>query len=220
MGLSAEVHKYLIDNSCRTHPALLGIQSATLANAKTAEVAGMCSPVDSASFLQMMVRLTNAKKVVEIGVFTGFTSLAFALALPEDGKVYALDVSEEFANVGKPYWEEAGVASKIDLRIAPAMETLEALAVDENLADKVDIVFIDADKEAYPEYYERALELVRPGGVVLIDNTLRGGRVADPACSEPGVVAIRDLNASIVKDERVDVCMLGLSDGVSIVYKR
>lgn len=188
----------------------------------------MVSPLDSASFLQMLVRLTNAKTVVEVGVFTGFTALAFALALPADGVVHAFDISSEFPAVGKPFWAEAGVEDKIKLQVAPATQSMQQL-LDAGAAGTVDIVFLDADKTGYDAYYELALQLLRKGGIVVVDNTLMGGSVASnpdaPAGadtsreSSPSTVAIKALNEKIFKDERVEVCMLPLSDGVSVVYK-
>ncbi len=212
------MHNYVISNSTPLHPALKKLQEATFANEKTAPVQGMISPLDSASLLQTIAALVGAKKAIDIGVFTGFTSLSMALAMPAEGKVYALDVSSEYAAVGQPFWAEAGQADKIELRVAPAQESLRAL-IAEGHGGTFDIVFIDADKTGYPEYYELSLELLRSGGVILIDNVFMGGSVIDPNSVRPGTIAVRGLNAKIAKDSRVTVTMLPVSDGISLIRK-
>ena len=152
-------------------------------------------------------------------MFTGYSSLATALALPPDGRIVACDVSEEWTAIARRYWEQGGVAHKIDLHIAPATSTLDAL-LGQGQAGTFDLAFIDADKTNYQAYYERALQLLRPGGLVLIDNTLWSGRVADPAATDPDTVALRELNATLLRDERVDLSLLPVGDGLTLALKR
>jgi caffeoyl-CoA O-methyltransferase len=161
----------------------------------------------------------GARRCLEVGVFTGYSSLAVALALPDDGRIVACDVSEEWTSVARRYWAEAGVAHKIDLRLAPALETLEALLV-EGEAGCFDFAFLDADKENYLRYYEVVLELVRPGGLIVADNTLWSGRVADPANDEASTVALRRFNDFLHRDERVDLSLVPIGDGLTLARKR
>lgn len=174
---------------------------------------------DEGAFLAMLVRLTGARLVVEVGTFTGYSSLCMARALPADGdaRLIACDVSEEWTDVARRYWERAGVADRIDLRIAPAADTLRALPAGET----VDFAFIDADKTGYPVYYEELVTRLRPGGLIALDNTLQGGRVVDEDADEnPSVAAIRAVNDTIVADERVESVLLPVRDGVTLVRKR
>ncbi len=154
-----------------------------------------------------------------VGVFTGYSSLAVALALPPDGKLVACDVSEEYVGVARRYWREAGVAEKISLRLAPAVTTLDELLA-QGEAETFDFAFIDADKENYDAYYERALKLVRKGGVIAFDNVLWSGRVLDPTASDPDTTALRALNRKLHADERVAIAMLPVSDGLTLTVKR
>ncbi|MFC7614218.1 O-methyltransferase [Actinokineospora soli] len=159
---------------------------------------------DEGEFLTMLVRITGARRAVEVGVFTGYSSLCIARGLPVDGTLLACDVSEEWTAVARRYWDRAGVADKIDLRIAPALDTLRALPAEESF----DIAFIDADKVSYPAYYEEIITRLHPGGLVLLDNVLRGGRVLDPDPSDEATAAIMRTNDLVVADPRVDVVML------------
>jgi O-methyltransferase len=165
--------------------------------------------------LELLVKLLAAKRVLEVGTFTGYGALWLALALPADGRVVTCDISEAFTAIGRRYWSEAGVADKIDLRIGPAIETLAALP-----AGSFDLAYIDADKENVGRYYERCLELVRPGGVVAIDNTLWDGKPADPAIRDESTAAIRELNAKLFADSRIDLCFLPFADGMTLCRKR
>jgi caffeoyl-CoA O-methyltransferase len=171
---------------------------------------------DEGTFLSMLVRLTGARRAVEVGTFTGYSSTCIARALPEDGTLLACDVSEEWTALARRYWERAGVAGKIDLRIAPALETLRALPTEEHL----DFAFIDADKPGYAGYYEEILLRLRPGGLIVLDNTLWSGRVVDPHDDHESATAIRALNDAIVADTRVDTVLLPMRDGVTLVRKR
>ena len=170
-------------------------------------------------FMALLVRLADARKCLEVGTFTGYSALTVALALPDDGRIVACDVSEAFTSLGRKYWAEAGVAHKIDLRIAPAVETLDALLANHE-AGTYDFAFIDADKVNYDAYYERALQLVRPGGLIAIDNTLWSGKVADVAIHDEDTDALRALNAKLHTDPRIDLSLLPLADGLTLCLKR
>jgi caffeoyl-CoA O-methyltransferase len=167
----------------------------------------------------MLVKLLNARRVLEVGTFTGYSSTAMALALPADGRIVCCDVSEEFTAVARRYWAEAGIADRVDLRLAPALETLDALLADDG-AGTFDLAFIDADKTNYRGYVEGALLLVRQGGLIAIDNVLWSGRVIDPAETDEDTQAIRDLNADLATDERVDIVMVPIADGLTLLRVR
>lgn len=167
----------------------------------------------------LLAQLVGARRTLEVGVFTGYSALSVALALPEDGKVVACDVSEEWTSIGRRYWAEAGVAHKIDLRIAPAMETLDGL-IAEGQQGSFDFAFIDADKGNYAGYFERALVLLRAGGLIAVDNTLWSGRVADPAENDADTVAIRAFNESLHHDPRISLSLLPIGDGLTLAMKR
>lgn len=174
---------------------------------------------EQAQLLALLVRLMDARRCIEVGVFTGYSSLAVALALPADGRLLACDVSEEWTALARRYWARAGVADKIRLVLAPALQTL-----DEELragrAGAYDFAFIDADKPNYLAYYERCLKLLRVGGLVAADNTLWSGRVADPKVQDDDTRALRDFNAFVAKDERVDLCLVPIADGLTLLRKR
>ena len=163
--------------------------------------------------------MLGAKNALEVGTFTGYSALCVARALPADGRLIACDVSEEWTAIARRYWEEAGVADKIDLRIGAALATLDAM-VDGGQGGSFDFAFIDADKENYAGYYERCLALLRPGGVVGVDNTLWSGAVADPDNQSDETLAIRALNRLVYEDDRVDSCVLPIGDGLSLALKR
>jgi predicted O-methyltransferase YrrM len=174
---------------------------------------------DQGQFMSLLIRLIAATRTIELGVYTGYSSLCVALALPSDGKLIACDVNQEWTSMAKRYWVEAGVAHKVDLRLAPAMETLDSLLA-EGLAGSFDFAFIDADKENYTGYYERCLELLRPGGVIAVDNVLWSGRVADPRDRDDHTVAIREFNAKLLTDDRVLLSMIPIADGLTLALKR
>jgi predicted O-methyltransferase YrrM len=176
-------------------------------------------PPEQGQFLQVLIRMSGAKRVIEIGVFTGYSSLAMALALPEDGRITACDVSDEYTQVARRYWARAGVAKKIDLRIAPAAQTLDSL-IASGESGKYDFAFIDADKTGYPRYYEQCLELLRPGGTIALDNMLSRGRVLSEMLEDPDPAALRKLNEFIHKDERVEPILLPIGDGLTLAVKR
>jgi predicted O-methyltransferase YrrM len=180
---------------------------------------GMQIGADQGALLALLVRSIGAKMALEIGTFTGYSALAVALALPSDGKLVCCDISEEWTAIARRYWREAGVAERVDLRLAPALDTLAALKREQG-ADSFDFAFIDADKSAYDAYYEACLELVRHGGLVALDNMLWSGQVANARPRDASTKALRALNAKIRDDERVDCCLLTVDDGVMLVRKR
>ncbi|WP_243440091.1 O-methyltransferase [Fundidesulfovibrio soli] len=169
-------------------------------------------------FLMLLARLTQAKRTLEIGVYTGYSALCVALALPPEGRITACDVSVPWTDVARRYWREAGVEQKVDLRIAPALDTLESL-LDAGLAGTYDMAFIDADKGNYQNYFDKCLALVRPGGVVAVDNTLWYGRVVDPDNNDPETLAIRAFNERMRNDRRVDACLTAIGDGMTLAVK-
>ncbi|HEY9538122.1 MAG TPA: class I SAM-dependent methyltransferase [Kiloniellaceae bacterium] len=181
--------------------------------------AGMQIAPEQGQFMALLVELTGARRCLEIGTFTGYSALAVAQALPDDGRLVACDVNETTTAVARRYWREAGVAQKIDLRLAPARDTLDVLLA-EGAAGSFDFVFIDADKANYDAYYEAALKLLRSGGLIAVDNVLWDGAVIDPAADDADTVAIRALNAKIATDQRVTCSMLPLGDGLTLARKR
>ena len=169
--------------------------------------------------MALLVELIGAQRVLEIGVFTGYSSTRMALALPPDGQLIALDISVGYTEIARRYWHLAGVANKIKLRLGPALESLDQL-IEDGASSSFDLVFIDADKGNYDAYYERALRLLRPGGLLLIDNVLWGGKVADPTVEDDDTLAIRALNRKIHTDERVTAVLLPVADGLTLARKR
>jgi predicted O-methyltransferase YrrM len=208
------VQRYILEATVREHPILAELREETnkLPNAQ------MEIGADQGAFMQLLARAIGAKRYLEIGVFTGYSSLAVALALPDDGQIVACDVSKEYTDVARRYWQKAGVADKIDLHIGPAVETLRTLLADS--VEPFDMAFIDADKTTTDTYYELALQILRPGGLILIDNALQGGDVADRTNNDPGTIAMRAVNAKAAIDRRVDVSLIALCDGVLIARKK
>ena len=174
---------------------------------------------EQGQFMSLLVKMLGVKNALEVGTFTGYSALCVARALPDEGKVIACNVSEEWTSIARKYWQEAGVENKIELRLGPALDTLDAM-VDDGGASSFDFAFIDADKENYLGYYERCLKLLRPGGVIGLDNTLWSGAVADPADQSEDTLAIRALNQAVFDDDRVDSCVLPIGDGLSLALKR
>lgn len=212
---SARVKAFIDEQMSRETPEQKALRAATFAGPHS----GMMSRPETDAFLQLLIRLTGARRVLEIGTFTGSGSLAMALALPEDGRIIACDVSAEWTSIGRKHWQQAGVAGKIDLRLAPAAETLEALLKD-GQADRFDLAFIDADKTGYDTYYEACLKLVRRGGLLVLDNMLWSGDVADPSVHDADTDALRALNLKIQRDDRVDFCLLSADDGILLARRR
>jgi caffeoyl-CoA O-methyltransferase len=213
---SIELVTHFIDETMSREVAA---QQALRVETRKLSGAGMMSRPESDALLQLLIKLVGAKRVIEVGTFTGSGSLAMALALPDEGRIVACDVSAEWTAIGRKHWQQAGIAHKIDLRLAPASETIAAL-LKEGLAGQFDMAFIDADKTGYDAYYEGCLKLLRPGGLVALDNMLWSGRVTDPDHHDADTDAIRALNAKICADKRVDSALLTIGDGVMLARKR
>ena len=215
IDLTDSLYDYLLSVSLRETDLQRRLREETAA----LPMARMQISPEQGQFMALLARLTGARRCLEVGVFTGYSSLAVALALPDDGRIVACDVSEEWTAIARRYWAEAGVAGRIDLRLAPALDTLDAL-VAAGGAGTYDLAFIDADKTAYLDYYERALLLLRPGGLLMTDNTLWSGRVADPEVGDADTVALRHYNEHLHRDARVDLSLVPIGDGLTLARKR
>jgi predicted O-methyltransferase YrrM len=209
------LYRYLVAHSVREHPVLAELREET---AKLPQ-AVMQIGADQGQFMALLAKLTGSRRCLEVGVFTGYSSLSVALALPEDGSIVALDVSEEWTAIARRYWKKAGVEKKIDLRLGPALDTLDTL-ISLRQSGRFDLAFIDADKGNYLGYYERCLELLRAGGLIAVDNTLWSGDVADPANQKPDTVSLRAFNDALHHDERIDLALLPVCDGLTLARKR
>jgi predicted O-methyltransferase YrrM len=215
IGLSDELNAYLVAVGAREPEVLAFLRNETAVMPQ----AGMQIAIEQGALLSMLVKLLAARRVLEVGTFTGYSSTAMALALPPDGKIVCCDVSKEFTDVARRAWAAAGVEDRVDLRLAPALETLEALLASDG-AGSFDLAFIDADKTNYRGYVEAALLLVRQGGLIAIDNVLWSGRVIDATDTDEDTQAIRDLNADLATDERVDIAMVPIADGLTLLRVR
>jgi len=213
--LDDSLYAYLQANEPPEHPELAKLREVTKAMPR----GRMQIAPEQGHFLAFLVRLIGARRTLEIGTFTGYSALAVALALPADGRVVGCDRSEEWVSVGRPFWARAGVAGKIDIRIGPAVDSLRQLE-QEGAGGSFDLAFIDADKESMDAYYESSLRLVRPGGLIVLDNMFQGGRLIDPGNTEPRTEIVRRLNAKIAADDRVDRVLLPVGDGMSLVRRR
>ena len=214
-GLPEILQDYIVNVGTRSTPVQNGLRDATSALPN----AGMQICVEQGHFMALLVKLLGAKKCLEVGTFTGYSALMVAEALPDGGKLVACDVSDEFTSVGKPFWAQAGVSGKIDLRLGPGIETLDSLIANGE-SGSFDFAFIDADKNNYDHYYERAMVLVRPGGLIGIDNTIWYGKVADPDANDPDTAALKALNQKLHDDVRIDLAMLPIGDGLTLCRKR
>jgi predicted O-methyltransferase YrrM len=215
IGISDELAAYVREVGSREPDVLARLR---------AETAGirqhnMQIAPEEGAFLAMLVELIGARRCIEVGTFTGYSSLAVALVLPDDGHLVCCDVSEEWTSMARKYWDEAGVAGRIDLRIAPAAETLDQLLADDEQGT-YDFAFVDADKTGYDGYYERLMQLVRPGGLIAFDNTLWGGEVLDVDSDDEDTRALQALNQKLASDERISLCMLPIADGVTLARRR
>lgn len=214
--VTAEILDYVRQVSLRDDPILAELRALT---AELPAGAAMQVMAEEGQLLALLVGLSNATRVLEIGTFTGYSTLCMARALPPDGTVVTCDISARWPAIAADYWQRAGVDKRIDVRIGDATETLAALT-DERGGGSFDLVFIDADKTNYGAYYAAALTLTRPGGLIVIDNTLFFGRVVDPGSQDPETVAIRALNSSLRDDSRVDISLLTMADGITIARKK
>ena len=215
VGIPPEVYAYLLRYGVHEPPVLARLREETDGHPRRQMQIGP----EQGQLLRLLVELVGAKRCLEIGTFTGYSSLAVALALPADGSIVCCDVSEEFTSVARRYWAEAGVAGKVDLRIGPAVDTLDALIAGGE-SGTFDLAFIDADKGNYPSYWERCVRLVRPGGLICIDNVLWSGAVADPSDQSPDTKAIRAVNERVHGDDRVTAVTLPIADGMTIARVR
>lgn len=213
--VTKRLYRYIVDHSVRDQDVLRALREET---ARLPQ-AGMQVGPEQGQFMALLARLVGAKRCIEVGVFTGYSTLCVALALPSDGRIVACDISEEWTAIARRAWEKAGIAGKIDLRLGKATRTLDRmLAAGE--AGRYDFAFIDADKASYLAYYERCLALLRPGGLLVADNTLWSGDVADPSKRSTDTVALREFNDTLHRDERIDVSLLPVGDGVTLARKR
>jgi len=212
--IDQSVQQYIIDQTVHESALARALREETSHRSN----AQMQIGPDQAQFMQLLAHTIGARRYLEIGVFTGYSTLAMALALPPDGRVVACDVSEEYTAVARRYWQQAGIAGKVDLRLAPALETLERLVAENT--EPFDIAFIDADKENVAKYFEYCLRLVRPGGLILVDNVLWSGRVANPSVNDADTCALRNVSVRAAKDDRVEVSLVPVCDGILIARKR
>ena len=215
IGLSDELSNYVVKVGTREPDLLARLREETAALPQHR----MQIAPEQGAFLALLVELTGARRCIEVGTFTGYSSTAVALALPGDGRLVCCDVSEDWTAIARKFWDAAGVTDKIDLRIAPASETLDRL-LENGEADTYDFAFVDADKSGYDGYYERLLRLVRPGGLIVFDNTLWSGRVLDEDAEDEDTHALRELNTKLAGDERISLCLLPVADGVTLARRR
>lgn len=215
LSLDDALYSYLLEVSLRETPLQLRLREET---AELSVAQWQIAP-EQGQFMAMLVQLTGARRLLEVGTFTGYSALSMAQAMPEEGQLLCCDIDEQYTSIARRYWEEAGVAARIQLRLAPALETLGAL-VREGRAESFDLIFIDADKTNYPAYLEHALVLARPGGVILFDNTLWSGRVLEARPESADTRAIQSLNRRLKLDQRVDISLLPLGDGLTLCRKR
>ena len=215
LSVTDDIHQYILDASVREPEVLKRLRSVTMVMPDS----NMQIGPEQGQFMALLARLIGAKKCIEVGVFTGYSSLALALALPPEGRIIACDVNEKWTDIARQFWREAGVDDKIELKLQPAARTLDELLAAGG-EGAYDYAFIDADKTGYDGYYEQLLKLMRPGGLILVDNTLWSGKVANPKESDPDTVALRTLNAKIHADERVDISLVPIGDGLTLIRKR
>jgi caffeoyl-CoA O-methyltransferase len=212
-ALDDELHRYLVEHGARQDDVLRRLADETAA---LGDVAVMQIAPDQGALITLLVRAIGARRALELGTFTGYSAICIARGLPDDGRLLACELSEEWAKVARRYFAEAGVADRVELRLGPALDTLRALGDDESF----DFAFIDADKQTYLEYYEAVLKLLRPGGLMLIDNVLRGGAVLDSDDDSAANGVVKELNDRVAADDRVDVAMIGVADGITLALKR
>ncbi|MGH8278461.1 MAG: class I SAM-dependent methyltransferase [Gammaproteobacteria bacterium] len=214
ISLDDELYAYLLKVSLREPPILKRLREETAHHPQH----GLQISPEQGQFMRFLVRLMGARRCLEVGVFTGYSSLSVALGLPDDGRITACDVSAEYTAVARRYWHAAGVEAKVELRLAPAVQTLDALLKD-GAQGRYDFAFIDADKGNYLNYYQRIFELMRVGGVIAVDNVLWGGAVIDKHDRSKDTAAIREFNAALQTDARIELCMLPIGDGLTLARK-
>ena len=214
LAISESIYQYLCDHSLREDPILKELRDHTY----DMEERAMQIAPEQGQFMQMLIKLIGAKNTIEVGVFTGYSSLAIALVLPEDGRIVACDVNPQYTSVAEKFWVSAGVREKIDLRIGPAKNTLSEL-ISDGLTGTFDFAFIDADKINYDHYYELCLQLIRPGGLITVDNVLWGGATADDSINDTDTTSIRALNDKLHRDERIDLSLVPIGDGLTLAMK-
>jgi caffeoyl-CoA O-methyltransferase len=212
-ALDDDLHRYLVEHGSRRDDVLIRLAEETEA---LGEISVMQIAPDQGALISLLVRAIGSRRALELGTFTGYSAICIARGLPGDGRLLACELSEEWAEIARRYFAEAGVADRIELRLGPALDTLRALPPDEEF----DFAFIDADKQGYLDYYEAVLARLRPGGLMMIDNVLRGGAVLDAGDDSPGNTVIRELNERVASDDRVDVAMLGVADGITLALRR
>lgn len=215
LALDDRLYRYLLDHSVKEHPILAALRQETAQH----PMGRMQIAPEQGQLMGLLIQLLGVKKALEVGVFTGYSALTVALALPPDGQLVACDVSEEYTAIARRYWAQAGVADKIDLRIAPAVETLNQL-IASGAANSFDFMFIDADKSSYPTYYELGLQLVRPGGLIAIDNVLWSGQVADPHTQDNRTKTIHAFNQRLYDDDRIVLSLIPIADGLTLAMKK
>ncbi len=214
LGLGEDLRNYLLQVGVRENEHLAALREATMSH----EWAVMQISPEQGALMQMLVKLIGAKRCIEIGTFTGYSALAVAQALPHDGYLLACDINDDYTRIGEPFWTAAGVRSRIDLQLMPALKTLDA-KLEDGQAGTFDFAFIDADKANYPMYYERCLKLLRVGGLIAIDNVLWGGDVIDESNQDPETLGIRAVNELVANDDRVEISMIPVGDGLTLARK-
>lgn len=215
LNLTEQLQQYLLNVSLREPDILKALREETA----SLPSANMQIAPEQGQFMALLVQLIGARNTIEVGVYTGYSALAVAMALPDNGQIVACDISEEYTSVARRYWKQAGVSEKIDLCLAPAVETLKGL-IDGGRSSSFDFAFIDADKESYAEYYELCFDLLRPGGLIAIDNVLWNGAVIDPEKQDVDTCAIREFNQQLLSDDRVDISMVPIADGLTLARKK
>jgi predicted O-methyltransferase YrrM len=211
--LTPELYAYVVEHGAREDDVLRRLRAET---EELGDIAIMQISPEQGAFMTLLAKAIGARRALELGTFTGYSAICVARGLSEGGELVTCDLNGDWTEIARRYFEEAGVVDRIDLRLGPALETLRALPADEPF----DLAFIDADKREYPDYYEECLRLLRPGGLIMLDNVLRGGSVLDDADEDPRTLATREVNERAIADERVDVAMLGVSDGITLALKR
>jgi predicted O-methyltransferase YrrM len=215
LTLNAALYEYILAHGVREPAILARLRAATAA---LPDATMQISP-EQGQFMALLVKLMGARRCIEVGTYTGYSSLAVALVLPQDGKVVACDINAKTTAIARQFWKEAGVDAKVELRLQPALQTLDELLAEEG-AGSFDFAFVDADKTGYRGYYEKLIELIRPGGLIAVDNTLWSGHVADAGHNDADTVALRSFNDHVYRDERVDLSLVPIGDGLTLLRRR